>query len=212
MSQKNIIRLVAGVIALVGCVYFSVYVENLTEHREKLAGQSFSTEQMLDKFWNEDLDRLFEEALDLETFQSMLSENPLELIEKFGKTLGIGAPYSFIVKGRAPVGEATDESVSLFTLSSRFRYKILTNHIFSNTVREASGSFPIDDFENTMDFNTVSADINRRIVSQIVGPVKNQLQDGTLISFYGAVDVHPRKLSQTDFDIVPLKIEILSHE
>ena len=212
MSRKTIIRLIAGVIALAVCVYFSIYVENLTEHRAKLAAQTFSPEQMLDKFWNEDLDRLFDEAIDLDTFQAILAQNPQELIEKHGRTLGIGAPYSFIVKGRYPVGETTDESVSLFTPSSRFRYKMLTNHIFSNTVREASGSFHIDDFENTMDFNTISAEINNRIVTDIVGPVKNQLQDGTLISFYGAVDVHPRKLDQTDFEIVPLKIEVLSHE
>lgn len=212
MSKKNIIRLAAGIIALVVCVYFSIYIENLTEHRERLAGQTFSPEQMLDKFWNQDLNRLFEEALDLETFQSMLASNPQELIEKHGRTLGIGAPYSFIVKGQYSVGEATDESVSLFTPSSRFRYKMLTNHIFSNTVREASGSFDIDDFENTMDFNTISAGINNRILSDIVGPVKNQLQDGTRISFYGAVDVHPRKLNQTDFELVPLKIDILPHE
>lgn len=211
MPVKKLIHVAIGVAVVALCLYFSVYFENLTQRRAELESKIFNPEQILDRFWNEDLDRIFEEALEWTVFDRMLLENPSELLEKHGKTLGIGAAYSFVVQGEAVVGQLEEEKVNL-TPFSRNRYALQSGFVFGNTVREASGVFPIDDFENTMDFNIISSEINTHIVREVIAPVVGGLSSGTRVSFYGAIDVNPKKLSVNEYDIIPLQIRILPHE
>lgn len=211
MNRKKIIATAAGVVIGLVCIYNSVYFTNLTERREELARQNFSPAQLVDQFWNEELDNTTQRAIGLNMFDSLLVTNPTELYEKYGKTLGIGAPSSVLVKGEAVIDSVGEEKFTIRPVG-KARYAVQTSFIFSNTIREASGDFSIDDFENTMDFNMISAEINKRIVDNIVGKVKDQLVPGASVEFWGAADVNLKKIPITSIEIVPLKLKVVSHE
>lgn len=205
--MKRIINIIIIVIIVVVCVYKSVYIENLTERNNRLAMQSFSPEQIVEKFWAQALDSLLTTALDINTFDSLLKANPKELASKHGKTIGIGFPYSIFVKGNRKIESFENEQIVV-----KSKYAIVCGKNFSNTIREASGYFDIDAFQNTMDFNKVSSEINSRISQDIVTPVMPELKIGSRINFYGAVDIYPDRVSENSIKIVPLRLTVESDE
>lgn len=210
MNRKKIIYIVAAAAIGLFCLYHAVYFDNLTERKQELAKLDFSPTEMVDDFWNNGMDNLSAGALDLGTFDSLLQANPAELIEKYGRTLGIGAAYSFLVKGTVRVASVEEERF-LIESPGKTEYGVRTGFIFSNTVREASGAFDIDDFENTMDFNMISSEINRRIVEQVAAPLSGRIEKGSRFELFGAVDVNPKK-SSAILDIVPLSLKPAGHE
>ena len=118
----------------------------------------------------------------------------------YGRTLGIGAPYSMAVKGEGTVKAADGETITLAEDGITLR----TSMIFGNSVREASGFFGIDDYENTMDFNLISSDINSRLEESFAG---RGFVPGQKIRYAGVMDVDPRKPLPSAFEVIPVKLE-----
>lgn len=217
MNRKKAIYTVAGIAVGAFCLYHSVYITSLSARNEELMRQNFKPEQTVAHFWENDLEGLLEKAVELRTFDSLLVRNPQSLAQSYGKTLGIGAPYSIIVRGTGTIDSIGNERIYLHPVSAPEPggkprvYAIQTAFIFSNTVREASGAFHIDDFENTMDFNLISAELNRRIVEEVAAPMAEKLKPGEQVDFYGAADVHPGKAVPVVMVVVPLRLTVAAY-
>jgi len=208
MNTRKIIYSLTGLIIAAFLLYNSVYLTRLSERNKILQTHTFDPKQAVDEFWKDAPEKLQEKALDMIAFDQQLSENTRQLAEKYGKTLGIGAPYSLLVKGKAVIAKVNDETITL-SFDSQIPYSIRTGYIFSNTVREASGHFNLDEFDTTMDFNLIAVEINQRIVKEIIAPVKSQLIKGNTIEFLGAVDINLRRLPVRSIEILPLQLLII---
>ena len=209
MNRKKVISIVTGSIVVLFLLYHSVYFTSLTERMEQLNAQLFDPQKAIDLFWKEAPEKLLEKAIDLSVFDELLHSNPQELAEKYGKTLGIGAPHSILVQGTVRITEITDEWLK-FQLGDKEDYYIRTGFIFSNTVREASGYFDLDKFETTMEFNLVAMEINQRIVKEVVDPIAPQLIPSTAIHFLGATDIYPNKPPiHSSVEIIPIQLTIV---
>lgn len=206
MNTRTIIKIIVGLAVAAFLLYNSVYITSLTEHNEQLKAQVFDPTQAIEHFWKEAPAELSEKAVELAAFDQLLAANPKELAEKYGRTLGISAPYSVLVKGTAEIAEHKDECITL-RLESPVQYDIRTKSIFSNSMREASGFFDLDKFETTMDFNLIAIEINNRIVKDITIPVEAQLTPGTIVEFVGAADINLRKLPVKSVEIIPIVLK-----
>ncbi len=206
--MKKVIYIVLAAAAAVACIVGSIRIEKLSERNARLAGVVFDPEEMVDRFWNHDLDSLLAAALDLHTFDSLLQADPKTLADKYGKNIGIGFPKSIFVKDTVVVTGIDKDFLSISS-PNRTAYALACGRIFSNTVREASGVFDIDAFENTMDFNLVSSQINQRIDSLVIVPVLPGIKKWALIAFAGATDVYADRPAPESLRIVPLKLEVI---
>lgn len=207
MQMKKI--LYGGVTLVVAAflLYNSVYITSLSERREEVKAQVFDPTQAIEVFWEKGVEELQAKALHIQTFDRLLSQNPTELAKKHGNTLGIGAPYSLLIKGKAVITKVENE-IAILQFDSKTNYQIRIGSIFSNTVREASGSFDLDQFETTMDFNLVAIEINDRIVKDILTPLDGQLIPGATVEFVGATDIDLRRLPMRIVEIIPIQLQI----
>jgi predicted lipoprotein len=78
-------------------------------------------------------------------------------------------------------------------------------------VRDAVGFINFGDFKEQTEYGKVGAEINKRIIAQVLTPLnKDQLQ-GKTITFYGALTIRTFNLINIDLKkvtIVPIKIEV----
>lgn len=205
--MRKIIQWGAGLVVAAFLLYNSVYITSLSERQEAINAQIFDPARAIDTFWETGVEELQEKALHMQEFDQLLSLNPTELIGKHGNTLGIGAPYSILIKGEAIIAKVENEIVTLQS-DSRTSYQIRIGSIFSNTVREASGHFNLDEFETTMDFNLIAIEINDRIVKDIITPLYSRFIPGAMVEFVGATDVNPRQLPMKAVEIIPIQLQI----
>lgn len=202
--MKRVIKAIAWCVAVVIILALSLKVERLDERTTA----EFDPTEQVEHFWNEELSTLLvgDRVVGIDLFCQELKNNRQLLIDRYGLTLGIGAPYSLLLGGDFTVAEVGEELTTLRTEAGA-TLLMRTAYIFGNTVREATGAFSIDDYENTMDFNSIASELNDRVVARIVAPATDLLQAGNSLRIVGALDLSPKGQADEVFELIPLSIQ-----
>jgi hypothetical protein len=59
-----------------------------------------------------------------------------------------------------------------------------------------------------MDFNNVSAEINKLIRKRVVPPFKSSVKKGDRVTFHGAIELNREHLQVNDIEIIPVSLQI----
>ncbi|MBP3574729.1 MAG: DUF2291 family protein [Prevotella sp.] len=197
MKYSKIIILTAAAFA---AVYFSFYTENLTERQKREEMSRYNPEQLVNKIMKDSLASLEQKALSISMLAEGIRNNAEEFAKTHGKVLGIGSPVFYIVKGECHDAKLADGE-EIHATADGISIKIPIKHIFGNNARDASGWFNIDNFKNTMDFNAVSAEMNKYITKETAG--FNMPAEGQTVTFVGAVAVPPHSSDISTLEITP---------
>lgn len=202
--MKRAIKAIAWCVAVVVILALSLRIERLDER----TSAEFDPTEQVEHFWAEELPALLtgDRVVEVEIFCQELKNNRQLLIDRYGLTLGIGAPYSLLLGGEFTVAEVGEELTTLRTEAGA-TFQMRTAYIFGNTVREATGAFSIDDYENTMDFNSIASELNDRVVARVVEPAAALLQVGNSLRIVGALDLTPKGPADEVFELIPLLIQ-----
>ena len=186
-------------------LWFSFYTEPLSAKHEREALKEYKPEQLVDHYWSTDLAGLDERALPLGDFLSRLQADAEALRASEGHVLGIGSNVCYVLKGEASTPTFSDDAFH-FTAEG-IEFTVPTKYIFGNVAREACGWFNIDDFQNTMDFNSVSACMNQRIREQVIADKPQHIQDYSHVRFCGAIEVQPGQSDVRALTLYPYILE-----
>lgn len=181
-------------------VYFSFYTENLTERQKREEMSRYNPEQLVNKIMKDSLASLEQKALSISMLAEGIRHNAEEFAKTHGKVLGIGSPVFYIVKGECHDAKLADGE-EIHATADGISIKIPIKHIFGNNARDASGWFNIDNFKNTMDFNAVSAEMNKYITKETAG--FKMPTEGQTVTFVGAVAVPPHSSDISTLEITP---------
>ena len=168
-------------------VWFSFYTEPLSDKLQREALSQYKPDELVDYHWQHDLDALRQQALAPADFLSRLQADPEALRQQAGHVLGIGSNVYYVLTGEAD--DLTYADYEFRFSAGGIDFVVPTKYIFGNVAREASGWFDIGDFQNTMDFNAVSACINERIRTQVIADKPQHAADCHHCTFCGAVEV-----------------------
>ncbi|MEE1317804.1 MAG: DUF2291 family protein [Prevotella sp.] len=197
MKYSKTIILTAAAFA---AVYFSFYTENLTERQKREEMSRYNPEQLVNKIMKDSLASLEQKALSISMLAEGIRNNAEEFAKTHGKVLGIGSPVFYIVKGECHNAKLADGE-EIHATADGISIKIPIKHIFGNNARDASGWFNIDNFKNTMDFNAVSAEMNKYITKETAG--FKMPAEGQTVTFVGAVAVPPHSSDISTLEITP---------
>ena len=191
--KKTIIFIGITAVAL----WFSFYTENLTERKRREAMKELKPEQLVSMLMKDSLSSLEERAVMLDEVLTQAGNE--EFARQHGRVLGIGSPTFYVMKGVCD--QTRMENDEIHATVKGVELTIPLKYIFGNTARDASGWFNIDNFQNTMDFNAVSAAMNDFIAKE----VKNYHGGGRL-SFLGAVAIKNGQVGQT-LMVIPYQLK-----
>jgi predicted lipoprotein len=206
MSVKRIRSFVVLVAAVFAAFWFSFYTEPLQEHRDNELQKQFSPNQLVDYHWKKDMDALLKTALTVSDFNAGMCRDATGFSAKNAKVPGLGAKSYFLITGEVVLTEVCDKALS-FQFGTKTTGAIQIKYLFSNTARDASGWFKAGDFQNTMDFNTVSTYLNSKILAEVVGKNALTYKAGDRLTFWGAVEVSPEDYPVKELEIVPLRLQ-----
>ncbi len=195
-----------AVILIIG--YNSVYFRKLDEVKASMTAKQFNAAAYAQKFWTNKLLPNLDKAMDIAQLRGMLSTNPAKTFDTYSHALGIGNLRYFLVKGRGTIASINEDDISLLmqTDTSKQTITIATEYIFGNAVRDATGLININEFNNTMDFNNVSAELNKIIREKVLPPLKQKVNKGDTIEFTGAIELNKEHLDVSKIEVIPVKI------
>ncbi len=194
--------LYAAAIALLA--YNSVYFKKLDEM--KAGTSAFDAAGYAQNFWDKKLMPGLPAAVGLNALTTQLKTEKDRAFEQHSHALGIGNIRYFLVRGEGIVSDVAENEVTLQVGNTPVR--IATEYIFGNAVRDASGAIDINAFANSMDFNNVSAEINKLIREKVVQPFKPVVKKGDRVAFHGAIELNREHLQTNDIEIIPVSLQI----
>ncbi len=200
--------LVSLVVLLV--LYNSVYFKKLDEVKAASASKEFNAPVYAQNFWSNKLMPGLSKASEINHLVSLLKADPENTFTTYSHALGIGNITYFLVSGKGEVTAINESSVSVMIKgdSSQQVIQIATDYIFGNAVRDASGAVNINEFTNTMDFNNVSAEINKIIRTEVLPPFKQLVKKGSIVEFTGAIELNKEHVKLDNIEVIPVSLKI----
>jgi len=207
----KILKYITAFVVILAVAYNSVYFRKLDEVKASIAAKDFNAAQYAATFWTAKLLPNLNKAIDVARLSSMLRRNPENAFDNYSHALGIGNLRYFLVSGKGTIESINENDVSVLIQTDSTKQKIIiaTEYIFGNAVRDATGLIDINEFNNTMDFNNVSAEINKTIREKVLPGFRQQVKRGNTIVFTGAIELNKEHLDLSHIEVLPVEIKIL---
>lgn len=191
--------------------YNSIYFRKLDEVKATQSVNEFNAADYAEVFWNSKLIPSLNNAIEFSTLTVLLSRDTTNTFDTYSHALGIGNLRYFLIKGRGVVASVQPDDVSVILQSSEGEHRITlaTEFIFGNAVRDATGLININEFSNTMDFNTISAELNKMIREKVLPPFKQRVKSGHVIEFTGAIELNKEHLDLLNPEVIPIQVTIV---
>lgn len=211
--MKKFLKYLAALVILLFVGYHSVYFKKLDEVKAGASVGKINTTAYSRTFWDKKLPPALDKAVALAGLINQLHTSPENAFKTHGKALGIGDLKYFLVKGEARVQQVNENDIVIVQPSEKenITLRIATEYVFGNAVRDASGLINMNEFDNTADFNEVSAGINKIIREEVLPEFRKTIKKDDSISFTGAIELNKKFLNLRDIEITPVQLTILNH-
>ena len=199
------LRYILWSVAIFVLLYFSFDIKNLDEYKSLGKADYFDAEAYINNVWETKMPVIARQSPEISVVLDLLDNNPEKAFLEYGNKLGISKTWYFMVKGQGVIGEEDAEAVWI-NLANNRRIRLATSFIFGNAVREGSGLININDFVNMTDFNNVSVALNKKVKTEVIPTLKNNLIAGQLLAFAGAFEFSEDSGNLTDIRIIPVSV------
>lgn len=199
---------------LLAVVASSIKVQNLDEVRASADEGKFDAKAYARDFWDNELIPNLEAAVEINHLLSLLKSDPQQAFETYSEALGIGNIRFFMIQGEGEIRKVGEDDITVLvqTDSTNHVLEVETEYIFGNAVRDASGKVDLEMFEQTMDFNNVSAEINQLVREEVLPDLKAKAAVGKKISFVGAIEMNMEQVEVNNIELIPVKAKISTEE
>jgi predicted lipoprotein len=208
--NKKLLNYSLLVILSLFLIYNSVYFENLDARRQQLALKHFDPAEYVSDFWHKKVPANLTRSIPATDLLSALNTDIVQTGQKFGRTLGLASTYFFLISGEGRVLDLTDEGILLAVFKDQNSIDILiaTNFIYGNAIRDASGLIDVSDFPNSMEFNSISSEINKVVTYEVIPLFLNKVRVGDEITFFGATEVNKDEPELNPLRVIPIQVKI----
>jgi predicted lipoprotein len=191
--------------------------------------ETFDPVTYVDGKWESEIKpTIFEKAVDLSAILGEITPDAegmaakpdlIKLAEKYG-LITVGEAHVYMVKATGTVtGVDTSKSLGVMEVAvDGFSGPTKVNLYIGpripsdeTSVRDAVGFIQFGDFKEQTEYGKVSAEINKRINTELLAPLDKANLEGKQITFYGAFTLRTFNLPSIDvraINIVPVKIDV----
>jgi len=185
-------------------LYNSVNIEPLDQIKKSKNDLIFNAVSYASDFMSNKIETL--PAINASDFLVNISDDLDNYAEQKGRKLGISDEYHFIIEGNATITAIEEEYVTVM-LEGDKELRIATDFVFGNAIRDGSGMANIDDYQNTMDFNSISVELNNIVRETVVPPFKKKAKIGDALYVKGAVTIDSTDPPLNGPKVIPLIIK-----
>ena len=232
MKQRKSLVIAVLTIAFIGLAIWqwraAFTVVPIEEIEQAERSEAFDPVAYVDAIWESRIiPTILEKAVDLSTVLSDIETDDrgfaakdqlIQVANKYG-LITVGEAHVYMVKGRGRVTAVDTTSrlatfeIALENYAGPIKVKIYLRRIPSDdtSVRDAVGFINFGDFREQTEYGKVGAEINRRIVEQVLSELDAEHLEGRTVSFYGALTIRTFNLVEIDLNqifVVPVKIEV----
>jgi predicted lipoprotein len=208
---------------------FAFTVVPIEEVESKKQSEAFDPAAFVDDIWESKIiPTITSEAEDMSDVLNAMQPNPaglaskedlIKVAEKYG-LITVGEAHVYLVKLTGKVtGLDTKTSLGVMEIQPNGYGGPIKMRVYvgpripsdETSIRDGVGFINFGDFKEQTEYGKVGAEINRRVISQVLDPLEKETLVGKTVTVYGALTIRTFNLINIDLKkltIVPIKIEI----
>jgi len=202
--MSKVISNIILVVVLGFALFNSFSIKPLDQIKKSKTDLEFDAASYANNFMSDKIETL--PAVNASDFLGDISNDLENYAAHNGKKLGISDEYHFIIEDKAIIVAIEEEYVEV-ALKDGKKLGIATDFIFGNAIRDGSAMAQIGDYQNTMDFNSISVELNNIVRTTVVYPFKEKAQIGNTLYFKGAVTIDITEIHTNGIKVIPLIIK-----
>jgi len=205
--MKKLFKYIVLSLVVSSFLFNAVYFKPLDEIKVEQNNQMFDAKTFAREFMSNKIEIL--PAINTSDFLIEISKNLQNYCEQNGKKNGINNNYNFIIDGNAKVVSIEEDYVVVeLNENNEQKIRIATDFIFGNAIRDGSSLADIGSFQNTMDFNNISVELNNIVRQTIIPLFKSKVKEGAILYFKGAVKVNIQNQNLKVLKVLPLILNL----
>lgn len=208
--MKKLLRygLLVVVIGLLG--YKSVYVKKLSEVKNT-ANAKFNAAEFAKKLWAEKMPAKMDSAVVLPDLISAIQQDKASALKNHSNALAIGNYRYALIKatGKITTINADEMQIEIPVADSVIKATIVTEYIYGNAIRDASGLVELKDFSNTTDLNSVSEELNKIVRTSVLPDFKTNAKAGDTVNLTAAVQINQEHIKWQGIELLPVRIQLV---
>jgi predicted lipoprotein len=209
--QNKLIRYTLTIAAILFVAYNSVYFKSLDEVKAASAVKQFDATSYARNFFDKKLLPDIDKAIEIDALLKLVKSEPAKAFESYSNALGIGNIRYFLVKGEGTITSIEENTTTItYTGDTTKKLHIATEFVYGNAIRDASGMIDINEFNSTMDFNNVSAEINKIVRTEVLPAFKSKSKIGDKVRFSGAIELNQAHVNLDHIEVVPIGLELMT--
>ncbi len=231
MKQKIILfsSILATIILLALAWRFGFTVVKIADVEQAVESETFDPVAYVDGIWDSEIMPIFnDKAVELPTILSEIEVGPdgtaikdslIPIVQKYGLVTA-GDAHVYLVEGSGTISQVNTETslgtieVTLDGYDGPIKVLIYIGPRIPSdetSIREGVGFIYIGDFKDQMEYGQVGQEINKRVLSQVLGNLDENSLLGRTIIFMGAFNIRTFNLIQIKLEeirIVPVEITL----
>lgn len=213
MMNKKLLKYSLLIVILSFVVYNAVYFKKL-DQMQASASKQFDAPGYANDYFNNKLLPLFGHTEEINQLILSIKASKNEAFEKYGHSLGIGNIKYFLVRGEGHLTSINENTTRILVKndSCQNSFNIVTEFVYGNAIRDASGLINLNEFSNTMDFNNVSAGINKIVRTEVLPAFKSSAKIGNDVRFFGAIELNKEHPALNTIEIIPISLKVNSQK
>ncbi len=208
MKRGASIVAVCAALAVVFWIFPAFHVVSLKQAQAEKAARVFNAADFAAQCWRERLAPALDKAPAAATVLAALNNDPKAATTNFGRTVGMSDTTYYLMRGAGTI-VSLNGGVGIVLRSGATEPELLlkTGLLFGNTVRDASGLFQPDEFQNSKEFNDVSTELNRIVEAQVIPVLKTNATVGRMVRFVVCAEVTEDDAGERPLKAIPVRVE-----
>ena len=185
------------------------HVVSLKQAAEEKLAATFNPATFAEKFWNEQLLRSREKAVNAEELLSIIQTNAAAAKQKFSRSVGVGESYTYFLAGEGCVISVNEDEILLAVprCTTNANVALQIGLLFGNVIRDGTGLLNVNDYPNSQDFNAISEALNHLVETRVQPVIRQQAKVGAIIRFTGCAEVNDEATDLKPLKVVPVSAE-----
>lgn len=203
---RKIIKYISAAILVLVIAFNSVYFKKLSDFKAA-ATKQFNPATYARTYYDTQLKSAAAQAPDADQLLTSLKNTPAKTFKTYAHALDIGNIRFFMIKGHGTI-TAIDENDATILTKGKQTFKIATEYVFGNALRDAPGLIDINKFNNTMDLNNIAAEVDKIVRTEVLPPFKTKAKVGDQVNFSGAFELNQEHINLDKVEVMPVTLQI----
>jgi predicted lipoprotein len=198
--MKSVVNKIIILIVVFAALFFSVKIKKLNN-----ANNGKVAKFEINNYWSNTLIATAKQSKTITQTIQLLISNAKQFIATASKSKSNDSIHLFLANDSGVILEKSNKLLTVKTTDTSKTINLNIENYFGNALRDVSGIYKIENFENQLAFNEASANLNKKLNTEVLYKIKNDTFLNRKINFQALIEYNSNSKKT---NVIPINYQL----